>query len=215
MDISPLYTNIDQSILIETDNAEVYSSDIELVIDFMKLALVFNDQNEEVSFDNKVEIINLETKILQLMPVAQSNRMESTYKILKQILKKQSMVLESVHSKSDQLDQSRHEVYKKTDSVKLLDSREDRYILLFFDTNCSACKMIKPIWNEFKESVKDQIIYTVLEYDSIMENNPIFKKFNVEYLPSVIKLDLITSVKITMMKKQITLKSLSEFASFD
>jgi thiol-disulfide isomerase/thioredoxin len=212
----------------KSDNAEVYSSDIELVVDFMKLALIFNDKKSDKSGHDKLEIINLETDILRLMPVAQSERMASVYKILKKILKKQTIIFETMHGTyidNREKDQAYHRACVKMISeedkssrhpqfMSKLVSKDDRYVILLFDIKCPACQRIKPIWDNFRNTVKNSQ-FTVLEYDALEKNIPIFEKFNVSHVPTIVKLDLTVSAKITELNEQITQQSLNNFAVFD
>jgi len=60
-----------------------YNTDIEMVMDFMKLSLIFDD--DKVSQKDRTDTLILQKSILELLPVAQSNRMSAAYDILRKI----------------------------------------------------------------------------------------------------------------------------------
>lgn len=68
------------------DSSNIYSTDIEMVMDFMKLSLAYDDKN--ISDKERFDIIKLQKAILELLPVAQSNRISTIYGILADIYRK-------------------------------------------------------------------------------------------------------------------------------
>lgn len=60
-----------------------YNNDIEMVMDFIKLSLLFDSKN--TTDTNKLHILALQNAILNIIPVAQSNRMTAVNKILDHI----------------------------------------------------------------------------------------------------------------------------------
>ena len=60
---------------------DIYETDIELVMDFMKLSIIYDSTN----IKNCKRIIKLQKRIIDNLPVAQSERMSSVYTLLQKI----------------------------------------------------------------------------------------------------------------------------------
>lgn len=66
-----------------SEKLEKYTTDVELVSDFMNLALLYDNKN--ASLKEKQEIVLLEKNIIDLLPVSQSNRMSTIYSMINDI----------------------------------------------------------------------------------------------------------------------------------
>jgi hypothetical protein len=158
-----------------TDLNEIYKTDIETVMDFMKLSILFD--NPKTTTDNLENIVGLQKSILELLPAAQSERMASVYKLLVEVYRQ---------NKKDLLG------LKEPTKSNQTDKNLDYFIILFYKSSCSACKKIMPYWNEFKrQSMLQSTNFTPIEYDSDdTANAEIFQRFKIENVPMVVKLRL-------------------------
>jgi thiol-disulfide isomerase/thioredoxin len=68
------------------ETANIYNTDIEMITDFMKLSLIYDNKN--ISDKERFDIIILQKSIIELLPVAQSNRMSTIYGILADIYRR-------------------------------------------------------------------------------------------------------------------------------
>lgn len=71
---------------------ETYSTDIEMVMDFLKLSIIFD--KPKASNDNLAAILTLQKAIIELLPVAQSNRMSTIYAMMANIYRTNKRELE-------------------------------------------------------------------------------------------------------------------------
>lgn len=68
----------------ETDSGiSIYNSDIEMIMDFVKLSIIFNDKTQTDS--RRTEALNLQKLVLETLPVAQSNRVAQIYSKMQEI----------------------------------------------------------------------------------------------------------------------------------
>lgn len=179
---------------------EMYNTDMEIVVDFMKLAMLFISKDFEVTQKDKLNIIELESQMLELLPTPQNERMNIIHDLMKHTLyKHKQMIQQSEKTNND------NETDNKTD---------DKYVILFFDSNCPACKRIRPEWELFKRTLNNTMYFTILEYDNVQENEEVFKYFKIKYVPTIMKVDIDRKKQIEQMKTEINLKSLLSFAKF-
>jgi thiol-disulfide isomerase/thioredoxin len=183
---------------------DIYKTDIEMVMDFMKLSMGFD--NENISDKERYDIIKLQKAILELLPVAQSNRMSTVYGILADIYQK---------NKKEYTDRlSSHPDKHVMITTK---QKENRVIVLFYRPTCPACKKIMGHWKEFKRQHKDSN-FTITEYNSENpDNREIFESFEIEFVPTIFKLafDEKDNKRIkTKMNDKIDPDSLHRFAKF-
>lgn len=170
-----------------------YNTDIEMVMDFMKLSLIFDD--DIVSHKERADILKLQRVLVELLPVAQSNRMSACYDILRKIYHKNK--------------------YEFMNPVKKIpDKRNDHYILLFYKSTCPASRHIMGDWEEFKRQHMDSN-FTIIEYDSMdPKNADVFAYFKVDSVPTLFKLRLDQSDYIQKMSSNISPHTLNDFAKF-
>lgn len=171
------------------DGKSIYTTDIEMVMDFMKLALFFDKTNNSNFKDNqnKKMILKLESSLLELLPVAQNNRMASIYKILTLIHNKQQILIKPNINKKSQ------------------------FIILFFSSSCPASQKILNDWKQFKNQPHES--FTVIDYDGDdFSNDEIFKHFNITDVPTVIKLNLTDTINVEKLDVPITLESVDNFS---
>lgn len=220
------------------ESIDIYNTDIEMIMDFMKLSLAYDDKN--MSDNDRFDIIKLQKAILELLPVAQSNRMSAVYGFVTEIYRKNkkeyvdsvkpllitpssSIVLESAVSPraTKILDRSQSGAKvlfdQRKESQYVQKQKEDHIIILFYKSTCPSSQRIMGDWFEFKRQHKDSP-FTILDYDS---NNPenidIFRHFKVTFVPAVFKLTFDAKDKnnlATKMKDTITHDSLHKFAIF-
>jgi hypothetical protein len=65
------------------DTSGVYNSDIEMIMDFLKLSIISNDTSQ--SNERRSEALNLQKAMLEVLPVAQSNRVSQIYSKMHEI----------------------------------------------------------------------------------------------------------------------------------
>jgi len=58
-------------------STKVYESDMEMILDFLKLSIVFNDKLQ--SEKRRSDSLKLQQAMLEILPVAQSNRVSKIY----------------------------------------------------------------------------------------------------------------------------------------
>lgn len=200
------------------ESTDIYNTDIEMVMDFMKLSLAYDDKN--ISDKERFDIIKLQKAILELLPVAQSNRMSSVYGMLADIYRrnkkeytdytKKPLFMSPVQIQTSipmpvrqQARQDERQVVQITtrqpfmipqqskvpmDLISLQKKKEDHIIVLFYRSTCPACQKIMGDWLEFKRQHKDSA-FTVIDYDSENpENKQIFQYFKIEFVPTIFKL---------------------------
>ena len=183
-------------------SSDQYNTDIEMVMDFMKLSLLFDDSN--ISQDDRIDVLKLQKSILELLPVAQSNRMSAAYDMLRNIYRQ---------NKKEYIQQQ----YTKTKTLSspIPDKRNDHYILLFYKSLCPACKRIMDTWGRFKHQHMSSN-FTIIDYDAMdPKNQGIFEQFKIESVPTIFKLKLDTTNYIQKMMTDITLENLNNFANFN
>lgn len=182
------------------DDNDVYKTDIELVMDFMKLALAFDKPN--VSQKQRKVLLDLQQKILELLPVAQSNRMEAVYKMMEV----------AYRINTDTYAQTVSSVLPTTLDEK--EKTEEHAIVLFYRSSCPACQSILPIWKEYK-SQNISSPFTIAEYDADEPSNAsIFRRFNISAVPTVLKLRIGRELNVEKLKDPITSSSLSSLSVF-
>jgi thiol-disulfide isomerase/thioredoxin len=185
---------------LETDLDKSYDTDIEMVMDFMKLSFIFD--KPETSIENLKEIIKLQYSLLELLPVAQSNRMATIHNLLNDVYRKNKKELE----KRAMPCQKPNLTQKKEGT---------QFVILFYRSSCPACKKIFPQWTEFKKrnSLEN---FTTLEYDNDDKSNEkIFELFKINEVPTVIKLKLDKSANYAeILNAPIDLENLSKFSVF-
>jgi thiol-disulfide isomerase/thioredoxin len=189
-----------------TNLNEIYNTDIETVMDFMKLSILFD--NPKTDPNNLKTIIELQKSILELLPVAQSERMASVYTLLVEVYHQnkkdinKNVVNKNVVDKNvvdknviDKNVINKNVVVagtKDSTQTQQIDKKLYHFIILFYKSSCPACKKIMPHWNEFKRlSVLRPANFTIIEYDSDDKiNAEIFQRFKIEDVPTVVKLRL-------------------------
>ena len=183
------------------ESTDIYHTDVEMVMDLMKLFLAY-DKNE-LSDKDKYDLLKLQKLVIQLFPVAQSNRMSTIYGILTDIYRN-----------------NKKEYFERNLNSELVNNhKEDHLIVLFYRTSCPACKNIMSIWENFKKLNQDSnFIFLEFDSDDSDDNtNRIFSYFNIEYVPTIFKIRYDASSKEDISKKlkqSITLDSLTNFAVF-
>jgi thiol-disulfide isomerase/thioredoxin len=186
------------------ESADIYHTDVEMIMDLMKLFLAYD--NSKLSDKDKYDILKLQKLIIELFPVAQSNRMSTIYSIVTELYRK---------NKKDYLEKNITNLNPNQNNT----NKEDHLIVLFYRTSCSACKNIMDIWENFKNLNQDSN-FIFLEFDSDDSDNDtkrIFSYFNIEYVPTVFKIryDAISKHDIAKkLDKNITLDTLNNFAIF-
>jgi len=169
---------------------EQYNTDIEMVMDFMKLSLLFD--GKDTTDTNKLHILALQKNILDIIPVAQSNRMTAINKILEPIYHMNM----SEYNRVQKLNQLSNQSNKINNPIKggdknINSNKENQYIIMFHRSSCQACKKIWKKWTEFKNQNMDSD-FTILEYDADVRTTLIkekYEQFKIEYVPTVIKLN--------------------------
>ncbi|VBB17948.1 hypothetical protein YASMINEVIRUS_411 [Yasminevirus sp. GU-2018] len=211
-----------------------YNTDIEMVMDFMKLAVLFD--NKEINDSDKKNILSLQKSIIELLPVAQSDRMSAVYATITKIHKTQLRIFAMMPTPVTQQQQTLPQIIDldqrfgrvESHGVPMSSSKQlytlqkpvpqdktnDHFIVLFFRSSCPACKAISNDWRRFKqESVNSN--FTVLEYDGDdPANMTIFKHFGVELVPTVIKLRLDQQNYAEKLTSQPSYESIRRFAKF-
>lgn len=193
--------------MTELDSSEHYNNDIELVMDFMKLSLLFDNSTKNPS--NLKEITKLQKDILELLPVAQSNRMSAVYDLLADIYRRNMNELDGKI-----LDKPEQKIFSK--QQKQQNKRNTHFMILFYKSSCATCQSILPFWEEFKRQ-NSMANFTCLEYDKDDDSNKeIFTRFKIENVPSVVKLrlDRNTSDYSEKLTSSINLENLLKFTLF-
>jgi thiol-disulfide isomerase/thioredoxin len=188
-----------------------YNTDIEMVMDFMRLAILFKNQNLNES--DLANIIDLEQALIELLPVAQSNRMSTVYNNLTIIHKKHKKMFENRH-KSNIAIASHHQKINYNPLEKALDKRDDHFIVLFYNSLCSSCMKIMDDWTKFKQ-LHTRSNFTILDYNNRDPNNSsIFNRFKITHVPTIIKLRLDSQDYMEIMQGPININTLGDFAYF-
>jgi thiol-disulfide isomerase/thioredoxin len=187
---------------------ESYNTDIEMVVDFMKLSILF-DKNT-TSINDKQDIIKLQQSILETLPAAQSERMAAIYKMMNNIYLKNKQQAETFSQRSIFTTQTNPIIISRN-----LNKKADHFIVLFYKSSCPVCQSIMSTWNEFKRQHQDSN-FTVLDYDINNANNvQLFKYFNILQVPTIIKLQLDKKEGyIEKFQGTISLDSLHQFSNF-
>jgi tyrosine-protein phosphatase YwqE len=185
------------------ETIDIYHTDIEMVMDLMKLFLAYD--RKDLSDEDKLDILRLQKLIIELFPVAQSNRMSTIYSIVTEMYRK-----------------NKKEYFEKTINNNPNQgniNKEDHLIALFYRTSCPACKNIMDVWKKFKNLNQDsKFIFLEFDSDDSDDNTKrIFSYFNIEYVPTIFKIRYDAASKNDIAKKlnqSITLESLTNFANF-
>ncbi len=178
---------------------ETYNTDIEMIMDFMKLSLAYDKVS---TYQDKKDILKLQQGVIELLPIAQSNRISSIHSIMNEIYNKNKENL-SLLDKDIAHDKIDDENFKR-----------DHFIVLFYNNTCSACNKIMPIWEEFKQNNEDSN-FTILQWDaSDPTTTKVFEYFNITEVPTIIKLELDKNNYVTHMTTDITLEYLNDFGHF-
>lgn len=215
---------------MQSDQSETYNTDIEMVMDFMKLAILFN--NDEISENDKHDILLLEKSIIEVLPVAQSNRMSSIYSLLSEIYRNHKIIFKQSKLSSQHVTQKSNKNYNvnthtnvdvNNNNIVTLprifstnNKRNDYFIILFYNSGIynPYCKKVMNEWEKFKQS-NSSSNFTIQQYDNVdLDNTEIFKHFNLEYIPIIIKLRLDAQNYIEKLQGDITLDKLNNFAHF-
>lgn len=186
-----------------------YTSDIQFVMDFMKLAELFN--SDKATIHQKRAMLTMEQGLYDTLPVAQSNRMSKIYSYLHDIIKKHEQILETMHKIPKQITRN---ISEKDEIAK--DKRKDHFIIFFYSSNCGACKRVMADWNTFKDIHRDSN-FTILEYDSAKpQDMETFNALHIKNVPTIVKLklDVRTPDYLTVLGGDINIKSLLDFAHF-
>lgn len=182
---------------------ESYYTDIQIIMDYMKLAFIIDKQ--DIHIPDKKEALELQKKLLDLLPVAQSNRMAEIYKRL-------------------------HNVYDiNYDTLERLTNGSKAYnLILFYDSGCSHYDRIASTWDAFKSTNRGNSIYGIFSYDmrdiiySEKKNIPLtkkqlkkielFKRFEIEDFPTLACVDMNNGMG-RIMRSDITLERIDEFVA--
>lgn len=170
-------------------NSDIYNTDIEMIMDFMKLSLLFDDEN--VSDKDKMDILQLQKKIIDILPVSQSNKISAAHRILE-------------------------EIYQINENELNDSKRREHCIILFYKSTCPACQRILGVWENFKRQNANSD-FTIIDYDAMdPENTEIFKHFKIDSVPTIFKLkfDRKDHDFIEKLSVPITSGSLNDFARF-
>lgn len=173
------------------DTKEKYLTDVELVSDFMNLALLYD--NNKSTKNEKQEILTLEKEIINLLPIAQSNRMTTIYSLMNEIYK--------LHA-NEKIEQLNDNANTNDEILK------DYYLVLFYD------RQIPSVWSKFEQFVnKNKIINTKVYDKNDPRNNELINYLNINEYPYVAKLQLDGSTQdyLIKMNKSLTLNNLTEF----
>lgn len=193
-----------------------YTSDIQYVMDFMKLAEIFN--SDKASVHQKNAILLMEKALYETLPVAQSNRMSRIHSHLHDIIKKHDQMLEIMHKNLNvqnmQRQQMSRNVSEKDEIAK--DKKKEHFIIFFYSSKCGACKKVMADWKTFT-SIHHDSNFTILEYDSTKpEDMKTFETLHITTVPTIVKLnlDVKTPDYLTTLKGDINIRSLLDFAHF-
>jgi len=168
-----------------------YNTDIEMVMDFMRLAVLFNDRS--LPETERSNILMLEKAVIDLLPIAQSHRMASIYALINKIYEKQQS-------------QSQSHPHPQSQSGGI-----DHFIVLFYRSTCPACQKIMNDWENFKKAPING--FTTIQFDGDdISNRDIFKYFKVNSVPTIFKLQLDRQDYIHKLEGPITYESLTRFA---
>jgi len=198
----------------KSNNNNIYNTDIEMIMDFMKLSLIYDESKSD---KDRLDIIKLQKAILEILPVAQSYRMSTIYGLLADIYRKnKNYYIENSQSASMKKSIFSHQLQRNTSNV-LQKQKEDHVIILFYKSTCPACQKIMGDWLEFKRQSNNSN-FTIIDCDSDkLENKQIFQYFKIEFVPTVLKLrfDVRSADNIvTKMNETINLDNLNKFAIF-
>lgn len=93
-----------------SETSNVYNSDIEMIMDFVKLSIIFNDSKQ--SETRRLESLKLQKAILETLPVAQSNRISQTYSKMMEIyrLNRDSTAMTVLDSEIQRLHELNHDI---------------------------------------------------------------------------------------------------------
>jgi hypothetical protein len=188
----------------DNDNDKAYTNDIEMVMDFMKLSILFDksENTQEKNIHEKLKtILEMQKSILELLPVAQSNRMASVYELMVSIYRKNKQSVneqsKSEQTKSETLLMSKPS-FANNSSANKNNKKNDHYMILFYDLSRPESEQIIKHWNEFKRNNSSEN-FSMIEYDindsslqdSIRsDNSELFSLFKIKNIPSVIKVKL-------------------------
>lgn len=188
---------------------QMYNQDVEMVMDFMKLSILFDSSTDEECID----ILKLQYGILELLPTAQSNRMGSIYEILGEIYTKNKNECKN-RIKDDQ------KTANGLDTIPYETNKDDNYIVLFYCSLCKRCNKIMNDWNKFKEMNKEAN-FTVKEFDknTLNDGGKMFNYFEVndDMIPIVYKFRLGENDNnkcYEIMDNEVNLLNLTHFANF-
>lgn len=197
---------------------ETYNTDIEMVMDFMKLSIIFD--NKKIGEMHRSEALRLQGAIIEMLPIVQSNRMEQAYGIIRKIYLANKREADSDSSDSDDFDEFDEVeaplISKPSVPMKFAEAGKsrDNFIVLFHKSSCPACKKIMPTWNQFKGMHTDNPNFTILDWDSNdPKNRGVFDYFKIEFVPTVFKLELLEPDIVTKLEDPITLPALTNLVT--
>lgn len=67
------------------------NKDIEMIMDFIKLSMTFN-KIYSINKNYATDILDCQKRIIDLLPIAQSNRMALIYNVMNNVYQKQSLI---------------------------------------------------------------------------------------------------------------------------
>jgi len=170
-------------------------------MDFMKLSFIIDKSDVHIPY--KKEAMGLQKNLIDLLPVAQSNRMSEIYKRL-------------------------HTIYDiNYDTLERLTNTNKAYnFILFYDSECPHYDRIASTWDMFKSANHRNSIYGIFSYDmrdiiySGKKNIPftkkqlkkmeLFDRFKIEDFPTLACVDMNKGTG-RVMRSEITLERINEF----
>jgi hypothetical protein len=182
-----------------------YNTDIQMIMDFLKLSFIIDDP--KIGMNHKKQSIELQKALLELLPVAQSHRISAIYDILHKIYISNTDMIQNSEIVGGNVVQLGDNLIQLGDNLV---QSNDNYLVLFYDSICSQCQKILPVWNEFKQSQIDLINYQLIDYDIQNSlNRQIFDHFDIGAVPTIYRLNLASPNYKTEINVPITIDNLN------
>lgn len=189
--------------MMESSDKQYYT-DVQIIMDFMKLSFIIDDVSIHIDYRNNA--LELQKGLLDLLQVAQSNRMAEIYKKLNIV----------------------YTINQETLGKQQPDDNLKYNLILFYDSQCPRYKRMVNDWKKYKSSYQNNLIYNILDYDirdiiySEKKNIPLtekqlkkrelFNQFKIRESPTIVSINLDNGNGMKM-SKNITFENILNFVN--
>lgn len=180
-------------------------SDFDMIGDFIRLNIIIN--RDSTTLKDKQDSLELQGVLLQLMQVTENNEI-LFYNLLHDVYISNVRYINELSGSHEAKKITTHELDEESD-------RDNNFMILFHNPDCSACRETMPVWNEFKaKSNETSRKIIILEFEDNDHNSKVFEYFKIQYVPTIIKLQLDKKKYATLFNDDINISNLLKFSQF-